>query len=971
MSNPPNILSTFRSHSYYHVLALCDRSATADALADADDMGVWSRIGSTGDFGKWSPQEIPKSSDGTAGRYSIVIHGATDADLGIDSYKITSYTAASATAGDKNTSIATEGEITITEPKGVVFFDLLVSLMTEMNSDATTCCFVLKTFFVGHAYDPINGEHSSTITDVAPVMFLLTDAAAVYTEAGGVYTLQILSLANGASRLPQFARAADGASIHLDKAANSKATVKQALDTLFNVVRQNYRHHYDCVIAVANQKKIKNPNTRFFPVEYIVEVDPEYTKDIYIVTDAPVQYKTHGSSCTEPVSFKNKLGASIEDAIHRIMSMCPQVKKDMVDGVGDGPNAIKYEYKIHSAVETKMDGDNKRTYVKYSVKRFMSPRGFNIQQLLKNGGDGSATSKALRENLIEFDYIFTGKNVDILEFNIQMNYGLSYLQMATTSNSFKQQFEAVASRSRHISVHSDVAARGKGEPVPVPVFFSPQLKGLSLTNTADPGLSTQAGYNMAKHASLEVAEASVKIIGNPRLYSSVMATTHPANLGKQPPIGTVRSDAPGAPKDTPTLEYSDFKHWSQLPALAVINIKMPTHNDDVALLSGTKHGDDKIPPDYAKNFWYGGYYYVYGIEHSFDNGEFTQQLLMVAMPNGSLLEKGDLKSESEQPAKTVVECYTSMIADNKPSGGAPPPTPTVPHAPDDTKKEVEVTTKADADTITATAVGDPTKVKDWNKATPAVQQAILQASAHTGVDATLMAQLALIESSYRPTVTNKAGGYGTATGLYQHIDSTWMRLVKANKIPGIAPNTPDSEALPLRTNPQHSAHGGAAYIQLVSEYINSKNPGDIYLAYFAGEGAGRLIIKACDSGRGGDSLESTLGNETAFKMKRANPQLAKMDTQGVRDWAAMRVASTLNKGVTVAKTAVIPPSKPGTQSIQKTQAPANPTPVKGKSAAERVSEITNKTPLDKDNVKKPCGTVEPPRDATAALNGGP
>jgi Transglycosylase SLT domain len=967
MSRPPNILSEYRSHSFYHVLALCDRSATADALAASEDANVWVREhdNSSGSYGKWTPQKTHDTDDGEPGIYSIIMHGAEDADMCIDSYKVTSYTAANATGSDKSTSIATEGELTITEPKGVIFFDLLVSLMNEMGSDATTCCFVLKTFFVGHGYSDVGEEYSSTISDVAPVMFLLTDATAAYTEAGGVYTLQFVALANGSSRLPQYSKAADGASVHLDKAANSRATVKQALEALFDVIRQNYRHHYDCVIAVANQKKVPSPEKSFFKVDYEIKVEEPYDSDEYIVTDAPMQFKTHGGDCAAPPAIKNKPGASIEDAIHRIMNMCPKVQQDMVDGDGGGENAIKYEYKIHSTARTHYDGDEKRCVVTYVVKRFVSPRGFNFEKLLR---DNPTTEEAMtiRENLIEFDYLFSGKNVDVLEFNIQMNYGLSYLQMATTANSFKDQFEAVASRTRHISMHSDEAGRFGGKdpdnpenPIPIPVFFAPQLRGLTSTNTNDPSGTVPASYNMAKHGSLEMAEATVKIVGNPRIYSSVAGTSHPNNVGKEIKPGASQ------PGNDATLEDGDFRHWTHAPALAKVNIYMPAQNDDIGLMSGMGEGPDDIPPDFAKKFWYDGYYYVYGVENNFDNGEFTQQLLMLAMPNGALLENGSLKAEAETSAKSVSQCYDSMIASNPATAKAT--TPTVPHAPDEKKADVQPTNKQDADSMNA-AVGDPSKVKGWSKADPAVQAAINEASSRTGVDASLLAQFAYLESSFKPTAKAKTS---SATGLYQHINGTWMGLVKDNKIPTIPANTPRDEALALRTDPLHSAMGGAAYVQQNAKSIKSTNPGDLYLAHFAGPGSAKAVIAACNSGKGGASLEETLGFKRATAMKNANPSIRNLDTNGLRAWAATKMAGTLVSGVPVAQSVAVPPPPTGTGAVPKAKAPVTDVPVKGKTAAEVVAENTGKTVTEKTEQKKDCGTKEPDQQLEAVGVGVP
>lgn len=876
---------------------------------------VWTRKSKNSDeIGKWTPQPISNSDGVSCGRYSILIHGATDADICVEKFKITAYTAANATASDKNTSIATEGELGIVEPKGVILFDLIAAILSKMETDTSSCVFVIKTFFVGHGTDG-GVDFSNTIVDVAPVMCLLTDATAVYSETGGTYTLQVVALTNGAARLPQFARAAAGATLNLDKKIAGRATVAVAASELFRIIRENYEHHYNCVQAMASQKNVDNPTKQFYKVEYMIDVDPVYHQDKYFLSDSPAQFKTHGGDCSAPPSIKNKVDSSIEDAIHNIMLMCPQVKRDMQ--VGD-EKGIKYEYKIHSTVSTVMDGDTKKLRVIYSVRRFMSPRGFNILELIGDGngnggmGDGDVTANRLRENIIEFDYIFSGKNIDILEFNMQVNYGLSYLQTAASSNSFKQQLELVASSSRHISTYVDQQNRMTDKPVPVPVFFSPQLKGLTTNNTNEPGLSVGAAFTMAKHASLEVAEASVKIVGNPMLYSTVGLTTQPSNIGRAPNLenNTVENGA----KDTPSLEYGDFRHWSHMPALAVINIYMPAHNDDIGLMTGARMGEHGVPIDYRKRFWYDGYYYVYGVENVFDQGEFTQQLLMVAIPNGSLLESGKLKKSTEDDVKSLVECYNNKVPVPPPKT-TPEPVPFYKRAYDEIKNfvtgtkedpsketKMDPTTKQDSDSVIKSAANDPTKIVGWDKAAPEVKEAIRNAASQSGIDISLLAQFAYKESTFKPTAAPKGS---TAVGLYQHIDGTWMGLVKGNKIPGIPPNTPDVQALPLRTNPTYSALGGAAYIKIIDDKLTkvgapSASAGDIYLCYFFGDTAGPKVIAACESGRGSALLETVTSPEHMRKVYAANPYAKWRTCDELRAWCATEMAKTVVGGVPLA-----------------------------------------------------------------------
>lgn len=973
MSNPLNPLSNYRSYRYYHILALCNNSATAEALAGATDPETWLRRSELHEgrsklkLGKWAPREIAVPGTDDPGLYSILIHGMADADLSINSYKLTAFTAAKASQSDRSTSVATEGELEISEPKGVVFFDTMINCIREMESDAATTCFVLKTFFVGYKYDTVSMEDSiEYLNDLSPVMFYVTDATATYTVEGGVYNLQFVAFANGVTRLPQYSRAADGIAVHLADVGNTRTTVKTALEKLFAVVKRNYDQHYDCVLAVARNKGIDNPQDQFCRVNYVIEVDDVYADPRYFISDSPIQYKIGGNDCFEPPTFKNATGASIEDAIHKILGMSPQVKKDMVDGAGDGENAIKYEYKIVSALETQRVGKDTVYTVKYVVRRFVAPRGLNIQRLLEGKGLSGGESTALRQNIITFDYIFSGKNIDILEFDLKLNYGLAYLQTASTANVFKDQLEVVSSRSMHVSSHSDQNDKF-GTTLPTPVFFSPQLRGLSANNTQNPATTSQSVFSMAKHASLEVAEASVKIIGNPLLYSSMAYTTQPASVLT---TNIPNQTAPAATTDTdvPLLEQANFKYWSVFPALAKINIYMPSHNDDVALLTGaTAAGDVAIPPDYARKFWYDGYYYVYGVESMFNEGEFTQTLQMVAIPNGAKLEEpGKITSQDEQSAKSITECYDSKAAIRQ----SAPPKPNYsfdPVAPPEPIREntaianagARVTNRQDAESINTAAGGGPADVKGWRSATAEVKNAILNASRIKGVDAKTLAQFAFIESSFNP---NARAGTSSATGLYQHINNTWMDLVRSGRINTIAANTPRETALSQRTDPVSSALGGAAYIQLNAASIGSTKPGDLYLAHFAGPGVAKKIIRACDTGRGGETLETILGDVKTNAMRKANPFMNNLVTaEQLRSWAAKKMANSLLNGVTSSGSEQVNINRTkGSRNTPTASSPPSKEPVTQRSAGQAASAANGNPDTASNPNKKECGTKTPP-----------
>ena len=145
--------------------------------------------------------------------------------------------------------------------------------------------------------------------------------------------------------------------------------------------------------------------------------------------------------------------------------------------------------------------------------------------LYSNDGDTTTTGDtnnfaAVKANTIEFDYLFTGNNVDVLNFDIKMNAGFSYLQVATQCNSFADQLEIVSSRSVHTPALIDEVARF-GQPSQIPIPFSTQLESKHLINTEEPVSSTQAAYTMNKAAAIDVSQSSIRVAGNLHLMNAV------------------------------------------------------------------------------------------------------------------------------------------------------------------------------------------------------------------------------------------------------------------------------------------------------------------------------------------------------------------------------------------------------------------------------------------------------------------
>ena len=198
MSTPANRLASYRSYSYYHILAICYCTHTASALSVSTSPNKWKHA-TTGTLGPYSPQPV-SSTD--AGNYCVLINGATDAAFTISTVNWSSTTAGGATPGDRYTSVALEGSIDISEPKGIVFLDQIVKCCVALGVDFSNSTFVLKTFFTGFGFEPGVGDFVDTLTDIAPLMFTVTDVTGSFTESGGIYHMEAVSSVDGTARLP-------------------------------------------------------------------------------------------------------------------------------------------------------------------------------------------------------------------------------------------------------------------------------------------------------------------------------------------------------------------------------------------------------------------------------------------------------------------------------------------------------------------------------------------------------------------------------------------------------------------------------------------------------------------------------------------------------------------------------------------------------------------------------------------------
>lgn len=594
MSNPENILSKYRTYSYHHVLIACGNTKVVNELAES--LNMYEYIYETG-----QARRSKKST--SSGDYVVIVNGLSDSDFIIDDVKWMSVIAPQPASDNKPelfASFAVEGSMKIMEPRGVDFLNVLSGACDTLDTDPTGLVFLLKTFFVGDTAD----GGVDYVTSVKPLAFIMTDITSTFDVAGAEYNIEFVSITNGAAKLPQFVTGADRVSLQLG------STVGKSLQKLQDEIMRHYNLHFEEMVEIA---KDSNQTLSGQRVEYIIMIDNKSNYADYTVDQPPEFLKNLGLSVSGSDNATIGFGQnpSIESAILDILKTSKQFGED-----ASGKNGKKkYIPKIQSTIESGTSDGKSYYKIIYKVGKSEVPVS-TIDRIHDDDQDFVEEGNAMI-----FDYFFSGKNTDILEFNIQMQMGLMFFQTVSTAEGIlktqndKEVNNAVQGVGANAakSTNSDSGARTK-----TPILFSTIVKKPKQKNTVYPLASTDFQSLLARHAAIEMLDAKIKIMGNPLLLNSMILLPDNVINGPNP---TPRTG----------IEEDVFTKWTSTPSLVKVNIFMPSTDVD---------------GDFAKRFWYDGWYYVTSIEHIFSGGAFTQVIDMLSLPLEQYLTVDDKEPQT-------------------------------------------------------------------------------------------------------------------------------------------------------------------------------------------------------------------------------------------------------------------------------------------------------------------------------------
>lgn len=599
-----NPLHEFRSYSYHHILVACNTTEVAESIIQNVN-GLMNSKGMSNPLTD-TPSDKAAVKQQDQGDYIVVINGMHDADFFIRSAHWSTILAPGEASEASNMSItgySVEGQIEIIEPRGFRFMNAVTTIANKLKTNPLGIVWVLKTIFIGYKDNSSVGY----ITNIKPLMFMMVDITGEFDEGGSLYTLSIVGTSNGASKLPMFN------THNVVTTTVEPSSLVKTLQAAIVALQDNYNN-------LITQAKSPETVTDYYKegrkIRYALDVDPYYSRPEYSMDNRPASLSGTGGHGGQ-VSFSTD---SIEDMIDSLMLNSKQVLKESTTA------GERFIPKIHSVItsnksEAIVTFVIRRTRVSETTTQELD--GYTEEQFnmaLKNRNkpaDSGETQGAIQTSrnavpagpvgsfeAIEFDYLYTGRNVDVLKFDLKMNQGLMFFQTLMSQGNALDNQNTITTTEDPV-VAQQIAGGAVGSAVKtgnLDILIPPKLDKSAANTNKNYGL---VGFQeaLSRHAACETLTAKLRIAGNPYLLDNFNIL--PSQVGQS-------SSGPGIP------------NWHTLPALCKVNISMPSNN---SLL-----GVGGPQSSFQTKFWYDGYYSILQVEHDFSNGLFTQELELISLP---------------------------------------------------------------------------------------------------------------------------------------------------------------------------------------------------------------------------------------------------------------------------------------------------------------------------------------------------
>jgi hypothetical protein len=641
--NTSNPLKAYRSYSYHFILVVMDTTAYLD-ISNASTRNlvnqnptpgnVASQVGNSSFYDRRDPVNNPRMIMQDAnglGNYSIFIDTRQDTDFIIEDVEW-----GTTFIGNSNTSdspvglntFLTDGQMRIVEPRGAEFLNALAAYADpkQLNTDPATMPMMMKIVFVGHKDD---GTSEIVPVNVPPFGIVFTDITGSIDANGTTYMIKYCGLLNGAAWNQTYDSIVDGMTFYfipnLDLAGHL-AAFQAAINAKYLTDRQEVIDNY----AKATTPSVNLSKTAIIEWHLVLRTDgaEKLTKlnDFGIL--CPDQSKNEGIV----MQYKGTKEGGIAELISKLMSSSKQWTDVQITGHENIKEADDITTRYAFKISTQFEKTSVKNGNKFILTYYIDEYSYSAVDVVDNqSGQGNAKPPTINpNNVYTFDYIFTGKNIDIqkLEMNLSLGYAL-WISLVTSRSMPTQTEDIVGSignaatiQTRPIQTNMDPRESIRlGTPI-WPTVVAKETAKKELKSDAAVASADALWRNFASYQSIQT---DLSILGNPNLIQKISS---PSTTG---------------------------------PDYVKINVKMPSTTDDIWEY---EQSNNLYPSGYYKTFWFDGYYNIITAKNRFMGGQFTQDLQLIGIPQVSsdMIANNALQSFQDQSAQTPQPVLSNQVA---------------------------------------------------------------------------------------------------------------------------------------------------------------------------------------------------------------------------------------------------------------------------------------------------------------------
>lgn len=675
MSTPVNPLDQYRSYSYQHFILCANNSEALRQLSS----------------GQLSYSSLAALKHGqTIGNGIVMIANSTvDSVYSVDDIKLNMIYGDVASTG-RSMAQLTEMDFQIREVGGATFLNFINNVLdVSMQASINNCTFLLCTFFTGHTFQGQTVQLPQSI--IMPFVIVKMDSSFDYT--GGIHTIKAVAANNGAAFMSistmYLSRNLNLASNQATLGGMVKDFEKKINDQLksqFSAVQKSTNGNGRLV-----QYQFNIPQEwESYKITTLAKdnfIEPLFQKQGSGKSSSPTPANPADGNAKATVNTGPKV--TVLEVFNSIIKHCPQILKEFTDGAqpqnSNQPQAsggLRQIYNFQTtttsdatsitihidaivrylpiiSTPTNQNKNNPTTTTQSAAADSTSSQGVITSAI--NTWSGSSTSSSPAATVVNttpnisanqqkassiptqdqldsqaaqhgivFDFIFTGANSDILSMEIKAeNTNLLFQSNIASIPGAVQDAVQAAQQSPMQESNPNknttpLNAIRKNDGVTLPFISGEASQGYPSASPELAKASENFKNTLALLVSLSTMNSRVSIRGNPVFLEQTTGLGIPVHDNTQ--YAKNFQDAQAAAKQKAlqlTGQFDQTKSTSFLsqdprfiPMFCKVNLKTP-------IFDSTTNSVKYV------NYWYQDWYQIVTIDHSFNNGDFTQQLQLL------------------------------------------------------------------------------------------------------------------------------------------------------------------------------------------------------------------------------------------------------------------------------------------------------------------------------------------------------